>query len=303
MNHSIKHSILLLGLLLLASAALADAVSMTEVQNDFNNSDYKLVVQKTARLFASSTAEPLPADKYQMLMLRGESQLQLKDRLAAMTAFKAAAKSAGDVDQLALAKADALISERSAMGKYTPRFAADKTPIDILPMESRKQAMRALQADLWAQNKSLIDIALNATTLPPIEKAFAPLADMFCLETAATGQAEETGKLMRQIGTQTYRLMQNEAVRYSRTIDQLTITANSSTDTDGNWGGTRRGLFSNEQNQLKDAAAYLVKLRDRAAEYRGIASKVGGDEQRWDSLVLSFNDSLAAAETLLNTDR
>ena len=65
----------------------------------------------------------------------------------------------------------------------------------------------------------------------------------------------------------------------------------------------RRGLISTERDQVKDATVYLAKLRDRATEYRGIASKLGGNEQKWDGLVLDANDTLAAAEALANDDR
>src|SRR5207253_3094638 len=112
--------------------------------------------------------------------------------------------------------------------------------------------------------------------------------------------ASETGKCMRDLGQHAFRLMQTEVGRYSRRIEQLNQAAKSSSNGDGNWGGVRRGLISTERDELKDGAAYLVKLRDRATEYRGIASKLGGNEQRWDGLVLDINDTLAAAEALFN---
>ena len=123
---------------------------------------------------------------------------------------------------------------------------------------------------------------------------------MFFLETAAKGQADETGKVMRDLGQRTHNLMQTEISRYARIIDQLAQAANSSS---GNWGDTRRGLISTERDQVKDATVYLAKLRDRATEYRGLASKLGGNEQKWDGLVLDANDTLSAAEALANDDR
>ena len=47
-------------------------------------------------------------------MLKAECQLQLKDRMGAVTTFKSAAKAAGDLNQLAAARANAVIIERSA---------------------------------------------------------------------------------------------------------------------------------------------------------------------------------------------
>jgi hypothetical protein len=285
---------------LLATSAGALSISIEDVRLDYGKGEYRSALDKTSKLLSTSLQEPSPSDKYELLMLRGECQLQLKDRLGAITSFKSAAKVADNVNQLAIAKADALIVEKSSLGKYAPRFSADKTPIDVVPLESRRQAMSALKADLWSENKSQIDAALQATTLPPIEKVFVPVSNMFFLETAATGQATDTDKLMRDLGQLTYRLMQTETTRLSRKIEQLSQAANSSSTGDGNWGGVRRGLFSEERDGLKTDAAYLVQLRDRATEYRGIAGKLGGNEQRWDGLVLDINDTLAAAEVLYN---
>lgn len=290
--------LLLLVLAMLSPAVQAQTTSIEDVRLDYGKGEYRAALQKANKLLASSLQEPPPAEKYELLMTRGECQLQLKDRLGAMTSFKSAAKCAADVNQLANAKADALITERSSMGKYTPRLSAGKDPIDIVPIDSRRQAMDALRSELWTQNKKQIDAALTATTLPPIEKVFVPLSDMFFLETSATGDAKDTGQLMRDLGKHTFDLMQTDVNRYSRRIDQLNQMANSSAS--GNWNDSRRGLISTERDEVKDDAAYIVKLRDRATEYRGIARKVGGNEQRWDNLVLDINDTLAAAEALYN---
>jgi hypothetical protein len=283
---------------LLAGAAAAQTPSIDDARSDHAKGDYRAALTKLDRIIASSAAGPSSAEKYQLLMLRGECQLQLKDRTGAVATFKSAAKNASDLNQLAEAKANALIIDRSSMGRFTPRSGSSREPVDILPIESRKQAMALLQADLWSQYKSQIDAALKATTLPPIEKVFVPLSDIFFLETAATGQANETGKVMRELGQLTYRMIETDVTRLARRVEQLTLAANSSAG--GDWGGVRRGLHSPERDELKAAAPYLAKLRDSVTEYRGIAKRLGGNEQRWDELVLEINDTLAAAEALAN---
>ena len=123
---------------------------------------------------------------------------------------------------------------------------------------------------------------------------------MFCLELAATGQTNDTGQLMRDLGQQTYQLMQTEIIGYARQIEQLNLTANSSGGGNGRWDDGPRGLFSTERNELRNSVTYLVKLRDRATEYRGVAGKLGGNPQRWDAMVLDITDTLALADSLLN---
>ena len=60
--------------------------------------------------------------------------------------------------------------------------------------------MSQLLQDLWAKNKRDIDVAMCAETLPPIEKVFVAIADAYALELAATGEARQTGPVMKDLG-------------------------------------------------------------------------------------------------------
>jgi hypothetical protein len=227
--------------------------------------------------------------------------LQLKDRLGAISAFKSAAKVAGDVNQLAAAQANALIIDRSSSGRYSPRYGTGKEPIDILPMDSRKQAMAALRAELASQYKPQIEAALRADQLPPIEQVFMHVADMFYLETfAGGGDAGETAKVMRDLGQRAYGLMHAELSRSARRVEQLGHIANSSGGDSRGWDTGRLGLTSQQRNELKSMLPYLTKIRDRAREYRQVAAQLGGNEQRWDALVADASDILFEAEALSN---
>jgi hypothetical protein len=305
-------SLLLLPLLLLllllpvlpavSAAAVAQQVTLDDVRSDFAKGDFAAAKQKADKLlFASSMQQPASVDRYPLLMIKGESQLQLKDRLGAISAFKSAEKIAGDVNELAAAHANALIIDRSSSGRYMPRSGSGKEPIDILPMESRKQAMAALQADLSGQYKSQIDAALRADQLPPIEQVFTKVADMFFLETFVNGgEAKETGQVMRELGQHAFQLMQTEISRASRRVDQLNQIANSSGTTSRGWDTGRMGLTSVQRDEVKAMLPYLVKIRDRAGEYRRVAAKLGGNEQKWDALVANATDAYFDAESLFN---
>lgn len=293
-----KSTVIIFCIAAFAAMAGAQPVSLKEAQADFASGDFRGVVQKTSRLFTSTTQDLQRSEEFGLLMLRGESQLQLKDRVGAMTTFKAAAKLAENSAQYAAATANMLIVERSSMGRYTPRLGASRDAVDIVSVESRKKAMTLLQAEIASQNRSQIDAALKATTLPPIEKVFKPLSSMYCLEMEATGQATETGQLMRDIGQNTYRLIQTEVTKSSRRAQQLSLLANSVAGYN-DWSATRRGLISTERDEMKELGDYLTKLRDRTAEYRAIAGRVGGDEQKWDGLVVQITDTLAAVDSLV----
>lgn len=286
-------------LAMFVSNVAGQSISQKEIQDDYAKGDYRAVMDKTSRVLASKE-EQQPSERYKLLMMRGECQLQLKDRAGAIASFKSAAKLADGVNQYASARANTLIVERSSMGRFTPKSGASTEPIDIVPIESRRRAMLALQAEMGLQNNSKIEAALKADTIPVIERVFAPLADMFCLETEAKSQATETGQLMRDLGQHTYRLMQTELTNLSRKIDYLNQLANSPTGGYGYWGNGRRGLISTEKSDLKNIVEYLGKIRDRATEYRGIAGKLGGNDQRWDAMVLDAMDMLTTAELLSN---
>jgi hypothetical protein len=294
-------SLLLLTLLTAASVpALAQQPPVDDPRADAAKGDYRSAVRQLEKILFAQP-ELSPADRYELLMLKGECQLQLQDRLGAISAFKSAGKAAGDVQQLAAAQANALVLERSSSGRFTPRYGTtSKEPIDILPVESRKQAMTALQAELWAQYKSQIDTALRAKNLPPIEQVFTRVADMFFLETMVNGDATQTGQVMRDLGRHAFDLMRTELSGAARRVDQLNQTANSTSVLGAGWNTSRLGLTSPQRDELKKMLPFLVKLRDRATEYRRLAARLGGDEAKWDALVADATDTALDCEALSN---
>ena len=290
-----------LGLLLLATLVAPllaqSAPPMDEIRAAAASGDYRAALDKVNKALLPSSQEQ--AVRYELLMLKGECQLQLKDRIGASSAFKSAAKAAQNASELAAAKANALIVDRSTSGKFTPRFGTGAEPIDIMLIDSRKQAMLALQAELWSQNKSQVESALRADKLPPIEQIFPRVADMFFLELFAKGDAPETGKLMKDLGDHAFKLLQTEVSRCSRRVDYLTQLANSAVESRG-WDSIKRGLHSPERDEVKAMLPLLNKIRERATEYRGIASRVGGNEGRWNALVADAVAALSDAESLYN---
>ena len=239
-----------------------------------------------------------PALKYELLMLKGESQLQLKDRMGASTAFRSAVTAAQDPMQIAAARANALIVEKSNMGMYKPRSALSSTPIDIMQLDARKQAMLAMADDLSKQYKGQIDSALTATSLPPIEKVFTPVADIYFLQTFATGQPGEMDKTLRELGARAFKLMQSAIGTTVERIDYLTQVANSSSSSSQNWNVTRMGLTSQQRDEVKAMIPFLNQIRQRASEYRGIAARLGGDKEKWEGIVADAVDAASQAESL-----
>jgi hypothetical protein len=242
-----------------------------------------------------------PTRRYELLMLKGECRLQLKDRTGAMTAFKSAAKAAGNVTELAAARANALIVERSTSGRYVPAVGGKGgEPIDIMDIESRKRAMNQLRDDLSSKYKPRIDSALRADQLPPIEEVFKQVADMYALEMFASGQASDTSAVMQQLGGRADALMHAEVLKCAARLDYLAQVANSSGVNGRGWDTGRMGLTSQQRDEVKAMLPYLNNIRERASEYRGIAARLGGNEGKWDALVADAVAASADAESLYN---
>jgi len=281
--------------LVFAQAASSD---LDEIRSAMAAGEYHAAQKQIdQRLFPAPTD---PARRYELLMLKGECRLQLKDRMGASTAFKSAAKTAGSSAELAAARANALIVERSTSGRYVPRAGKGGEPIDIMAMESRKRAMNELRGEMWSQYKSKVEAATRAEQLPPIEDVFTSLADMYFLELCANGEATETGAVMQELGARAYKLMQAEVARCGSRVDHLSQLANSSGADARGWSTGRMGLTSQQRDEVKSMLAYLNKIGQRASEYRGIAARMGGNEGKWETLVADVVGLTGEAESLYN---
>jgi hypothetical protein len=273
--------------------------SLDAARIDAARGEYRAAILKIGKLLYSFK-EPTPDERYELLMLKGECQLQLKDRMGSASTFKSAAKAAGDLNQLAAARANALIVERSAGGVYKSASASGES-IDILAPESRKKAMAQLLQDTWSKNKRDIDAAMRGETLPPIEKVFVAVADSYALELTTTGEAKQIEPVMRELGGRAFGLIRDEVTRYTRLVEQMNQLSNSAQDYARGWGASRRGLLPDERDDLRNAIAYLTKVQDRVREYRRIAARLGGNQQKWDLLVADIADAIAEAEAVLSS--
>jgi hypothetical protein len=278
--------------------AQAPSSGFDEIRAAMAAGDYQAAQKQIDRqLFPTPTD---PAARYELLMLKGECRLQLKDRAGASTAFKSAGKTAGSAAELAAARANALIVERSTSGRYVPRAGSGGEPIDIMAMDSRKRAMNELRGEMWSQYKPKVEAAARAEQLPPIEAAFTPLADIYCLELFANGQASDTEAVMKELGSRAYKLMQLEVTKCGSRVDFLNQLANSSGADARGWSTGRMGLTSQQRDEVKSMLAYLNKIGQRAIEYRGIAARLGGNEGKWEALVADIVGLTAEAESLYN---
>jgi hypothetical protein len=281
----------------------APSPAVAEAQKAFDAGDYRGVLQKSSQAM-SLRESPLPAaDRYALLMLRGESLLRLKERTYAIDAFEAASRAAGreQIKPAALAKADAQIISRSQGSVYRPANGGDG--IDIVNPASRQKAMKAAFDDGMAEKLPAIKSALEGTQLPPMLALVPALGDLYVLESAATGgDPKKTTEILKSFGAHARALMGTELARVDKRIDNLSDLANSLISSDGVWASQidRRGLWTPERNELSDLIDYTKQIRQAAQRGRQIALTFGVSGENWDPVIAEAGTVLDHGEELWN---
>jgi hypothetical protein len=267
-------------------------VSITDAQADFCAGDYRSNLQKIATCLAAGQLKPTPLKRYELLMLRGERLLRLRQPAAAVV-FESAAnvlKNQGDVRRVAAAQALAVLVKASRATRYRPKPSpgtAPPPPLDIADPAQRKQAMKLLWEDRSANLAPAIEKALHGASLVPIEKLLPCVWELYTLELAATGNAEQTVATARKLDEHARGLIAQELVRVTRRVLRLNALANEPA-LSHNLGLeilSYRGLNSYERDELQQLADELVKIQHVLECGRRINRLVGGGGEAWDALL------------------
>jgi hypothetical protein len=276
--------------------AKCDAI--TEARKTFDAGDYRQALREISKGLSLTAPEPTPDEKYQLLMLRGESLLRLGEGAYASDAFEAATNAATDLRKAATAKATAVLITLSSGQVYQPTGGSGE-PIPIVPPDSRKLAMRAAFKDLRDRHMPAIQRALEGDTLPPMLELVPRLGDMCVLEFASQGQATQTTQILRAFGEHARSLMDAELRRVHRRVASLDELANSLIDVDRGWGSrlNRRGLRTPERADLQELTEYTARIRGAALHGRRIARSFGLEGEDWDPVLAEADEVLDRART------
>ena len=157
MRRSCRHlpPLMLLMLLLLLGAMPDD--SPRSLQQLFDDHRYTLLLPKLNRMLAPGQPVDFPFNRYDLLMLTGDTRLQTRNVAGAITAYHDAAAQAGDDDDMQAALAAEELLRRSTSLHYQPRrpptthaatqYTAPPVAIDLLDPSSRRQAYAACFID------------------------------------------------------------------------------------------------------------------------------------------------------------
>jgi hypothetical protein len=157
-----------------AKPAAAALPTEAEIRAAFDAGDYAKALQQLQRVIVLKGAAAAAYNRYDMLMLKGESHLRSKQYKSAADAFGLAAKASEDEVQQATARAtQRLVLEAKGPTVQRRSLARGEKPekADLLDPEQREQALRIVHADLRAANEPKVKAARRAHTLPPIVEA------------------------------------------------------------------------------------------------------------------------------------
>jgi hypothetical protein len=255
-----------------------------QLQQMIDSKQYPDVLKESQRMLQLKGAAAKDVDRYDVLMLRAEAQLQLKQQGPAAESYTKAAKETSDPTKAGLPKAMVTLLQKSRAFMYTPKPSSDPThpgaPLNILEATDRKQALKALFDDEWKPTQQKIDALKKKgnTSLTPIIEASGLAGEMRGLEIAATGSDAQTSTALSDLTDNASRLMNDYLDRSSKRVEDIERLANlpqSNTINDT----TRTGLTGTQMNDLKDIAATCDKLTLAAQQVAASAGAKGADFQ------------------------
>jgi hypothetical protein len=268
------------------AALAAPAGGVDDAKAAFDSGDYRACLKKVSSALSSNSVRRDSPERYDLLMLRGESLLRLKQRAAAVTAFEGAAgimKGRADVPRAAAATATAALVKASQDLAYQSRSPAGAAGIDVVEPASRVRAMQAFFADLDAELSPRIEAALRDSSLVPTDQLLRKAWELYAVDTAAHGRASSTEAKLQQLGEHARSLIAAELERIITRLDQLNDLAGEPT-----WvaaGMSYRGLRTAEREELRRAADNLVKIQRTVEGGRRISRALGRSGEQWDALL------------------
>jgi hypothetical protein len=267
--------------------------------------EYRICIHQIGRILRLGPSKSF--DKDDLLLLRGDCLLHLEDPGTAKLAYQAAMNSK-NLDQAREARAMALLISRSTKLAYKPR-TGDADTINIAPHASRPRALAALLNDELTAAKPIIDRAKSAENLVPIMDALPRFYDLYALERTATGGDGETRPILRSVGEHARTLIDHELALMDQKVADVEKRADQQIGAPyggGNawwWAGsTRRGLWTDDRNELRDNIDYLTKIADTARMGPQIAVSFDGDPKLWDPLIQRSVEILQPAQRVLDAE-
>jgi hypothetical protein len=199
-----------------------------EIRENFEKGDYAGTLKMLARVLPLKGAPAAGYDRYELLIIKGESQLQLKQVKSATDTFALAAASTKDPRDAGTARATARMLREAKDFRVQRRLASKQGPstADILDPKQREAAMRIVYDDLRQTIEPKVKSARLARELPPIADAFNMLSELQDFELALTGVEDSQQPARDELGVRARDLIVKELDRMQKDTAKIYEVAN-----------------------------------------------------------------------------
>lgn len=273
----------LFGAGVVAGAEAAPALpTQKEIEQAYAQKQYPQALAMIAKVLplkpeaAKAAGDPL--NRHKLLEIKGEILLRQKLPSEAAALFDSASDEAKDHKAAAVDSATSVLIKKSTALGYTPKGKDKKPatqpapPIDIIEMDSRKLAFKALFDDSKAADEPAITAAISSKSLVDVLAAVPKAANLHALEIAATGSDEKTGKLTTSLSAHARQLL-----------------------------GEAESQMQAKTDAIKNKATDYVEFRENKAPVKG--QKSGQVVTRWKERGLTSGEAPALQEVISTTEK
>jgi hypothetical protein len=193
-----------------------------DVRELFEKGDYAQALRQ-ATIALSAKGSAAAPDRYELLVLKGESQLRLKSNKDAAEAFDDASRCAKDDSEAALAMSMAELARRAKGAVYTApakKGEAART-FDITVRERRPAAFAAMFEESRPKVAAEVRAARGSGKLPAMFDAFRTLRDLRALELAATGADTQAAAFAADLTERAAELMARAVSEMGKTVEAV----------------------------------------------------------------------------------
>ena len=219
-------------LLFVGTAYAAEPLpAQQEIVKTFDAGDYPLVLQQLGRVLPLRGKAAAGYDRYELLMLKGETHLRMKQFKTAGDAFGAAAKETKDDVRAATARATQRLVKEAKGPEINRTFPRKDEPLQtasLLEKDKRADALRIVYQDLTAAAEPKVKEATRARTLPPIEEALTLLLELRDFELASPEEDNEAkhDEACKDLGERAQKLIAKELDRMETDVTAIHESAN-----------------------------------------------------------------------------
>jgi hypothetical protein len=193
-----------------------------DVRELFEKGDYAQALRQATVALSAKGAAAAP-DRYELLVLKGESQLRLKNNKGAAEAFDEAAPCAKDDLEAALAMSMAELARRAKGQTYTapPKKGEAAKTFDVTVREQRPAAFAAMFEESRPKVAAEARAARGSGKLPAMFDAYRTLRDLRALELAATGADTQAAAFAADLTERAAALMARAVNDMAKTVEAV----------------------------------------------------------------------------------